>query len=91
MLLPAVTYCPGMVDHEAPVPLYVQLAAIIRKKIQDGELTSRIPSVRTLSQEYEVSHITAAKALQILKDEGIVISVRGKGAYVKGKEGTGSE
>jgi DNA-binding GntR family transcriptional regulator len=38
--------------------------------------------VRTLAQEYGVSHITADKALGVLKDEHLIRSVRGKGAYV---------
>jgi GntR family transcriptional regulator len=71
------------IDHDSPEPVYAQLAAIIRAQIADGRLTSRIPSVRTLAQEYGVSHITADKALTVLKQEGLVVSVRGKGAYVK--------
>lgn len=72
-----------MINHESPEPVYLQLAAIIRSQIQDGTLTSRIPSVRTLAQEYGVSHVTAAKSLGVLKSEGLIVSVRGKGAYVK--------
>lgn len=72
-----------MIDHDSPEPVYQQLAAILRKQIQDGTLTNRIPSIRTLAQQYEVSHVTAAKALSVLKDEDLVISVRGKGAFVK--------
>jgi GntR family transcriptional regulator len=70
------------VDHNSPEPVYRQLADIIRGQIASGVLTSRIPSVRTLAQEYGVSHITADKALSVLKEEGLIRSVRGKGAYV---------
>jgi DNA-binding GntR family transcriptional regulator len=35
-----------------------------------------------LAQEYGVSHRTADHALQTLRDEGLVIAVRGKGFYV---------
>jgi DNA-binding GntR family transcriptional regulator len=70
------------VDHDSPEPVYLQLAGIIRGQIADGTLTSRVPSVRTLAQEYGVSHITADKALSVLKSEGLIRSVRGKGAYV---------
>lgn len=72
-----------MVDHDSAVPVYQQLAAILRRQIQDGTLTNRIPSIRTLAQEYEVSHETAAKSLNVLKDEGLIVSVQGKGAFVK--------
>jgi DNA-binding GntR family transcriptional regulator len=41
--------------------------------------------VKTLSQEHEVSHVTAEKAMAILKAEGLVTTVIGKGAYVTRK------
>lgn len=71
------------VDHESAVPLYVQVAALLRGLIQSGELTSRLPSLKTISQDYGVSHITAEKAVQVLKDEGLVETVVGKGTYVR--------
>jgi GntR family transcriptional regulator len=75
-------YVDHVVDHDSPTPVYVQLADILRDRIASGELTNRVPSVRTLAQEYGVSHITADKALRVLKDENLIRSVRGKGAYV---------
>ena len=71
------------IDHDSATPLYVQLAALIRGQIEDGTLTGRIPSVKTLSQEHGVSHVTAEKALAVLKDDGIIHSVIGKGTFVK--------
>jgi DNA-binding GntR family transcriptional regulator len=70
------------IDHDSPTPLYLQLAALLREQIRDGTLTGRVPSVKTLSQQHEISHITAEKALAVLKDEGIVHSVIGKGTFV---------
>jgi DNA-binding GntR family transcriptional regulator len=70
------------IDHESATPLYVQLAALLRDQIQNGTLTGRIPSVKTLTQDHDVSHITAEKALALLKDEGIIHSVIGKGTFV---------
>ena len=42
------------VDHDAPEPVYQQLAAILRKRIESGELAPRrpIPSESTLMQEF---------------------------------------
>jgi GntR family transcriptional regulator len=73
------------IDKDSPEPVYLQLAGILRAQITDGTLTSRVPSVRTLAQQYGVSHITADKALSVLKQEGLIMSVRGKGAYIKGR------
>jgi DNA-binding GntR family transcriptional regulator len=71
------------VDHDSPVPLYVQVATVLRGRIESGELRSRLPSLKTITEEYGVSHITAEKAVQVLKDEGLVDVVVGKGTYVR--------
>ena len=72
-----------MLDHDSPVPLHEQLAAILRKGIQAEEFTGRIPSILTLAQQYGVSHRTSQRALTALSEEGLIIAVRGKGFYVK--------
>jgi len=71
------------VDPESPEPLYRQVAAILRAKISSGEYTGRLPSLKTIAEEYGVSHITAEKAMDLLKDEGLVVVVVGRGAFVK--------
>jgi len=65
------------------VPLHEQVAAILRKQIEDGTLTARVPSILSLAQEYEVSHKTAQHALSTLADEGLIVAVRGLGFYVR--------
>ncbi len=55
---------------------------MLRRQIKDGALTARLPSVKSLSQEHGISHITAEKALAVLRDEGMIRSVIGKGYYV---------
>lgn len=71
-----------VLDHDAPVPLHQQLADLLRKQIASGQLTGRVPSILSLAQEHGISHRTAAHALTTLRDEGLIISVRGKGYYV---------
>ena len=71
-----------VIDHDSATPLYLQVADLLRRQIEDGALTARLPSVKSLSQEHGVSHITAEKALAVLRDEGIIHSVIGKGYYV---------
>lgn len=41
-----------------------------------------LPSIKTLAQEYEVAKGTAEKALGVLRDEGLVRTVPGRGIYV---------
>jgi DNA-binding GntR family transcriptional regulator len=71
-----------VIDHDSATPLYLQVADLLRRQIEDGALTARLPSVKSLSQEHGISHITAEKALAVLRDEGIIHSVIGKGYYV---------
>lgn len=72
------------IDHESSTPLYVQLAVLLRAQIEDGTITKRLPSVKALSQEHGVSHITAERALTMLKDERLITPAIGKGYYVTG-------
>ena len=76
------------VDHDSPEPLYRQVAALLRGRITSGEFTGRLPSLKTIAQEYGVSHITAEKAMDLLKEDGLVVVVVGRGAYVKKDLGT---
>jgi DNA-binding transcriptional regulator YhcF (GntR family) len=56
---------------------------VLRGQIATGRLSGRVPSILSLAQEHGVSHRTAARALTTLRDEGLIISVRGKGYYVR--------
>jgi GntR family transcriptional regulator len=69
-------------DHDGLDPLYMQLAAVLRERIASGDLARRVPSVKTLAQQYEVSQGTAERALRILKDEGLIKSAMGRGTFV---------
>lgn len=71
-----------MVDHDAETPLYVQVADLVRGRISSGDITRRVPSVKTLMQEYGVAQGTAERALAVLRDEGLIRSVMGRGHFV---------
>jgi GntR family transcriptional regulator len=68
----------------ADEPLYAQLAAILRRKIESGELghLDPLPSETTLCQEYDISRDTARRAVQALREEGLVFTVAQRGTYV---------
>jgi GntR family transcriptional regulator len=76
------------VDPDEPTPLYVQLADILRGQIERGELTGRVPSIKTLAQQHGVAMGTAERALVLLRDEGTVKVVIGRGAFVARPGGT---
>jgi len=77
----------GEVDHHDPIPVYQQLAAIIRSQIQRGELAPRsaLPSESYLQQRYGVSRGTARRAVELLRSEGVVYTVPQRGTYVAEK------
>jgi GntR family transcriptional regulator len=70
------------IDHDAEEPLYLQLAAILRGQIASGELERRIPSVKTLTQQYGVAQGTAERALAVLREEGLIRSRQGRGHFI---------
>ena len=72
------------IDPESGTPIYLQLAAILRGQIQRGEIpTDRaLPSVKVLVQTYGVAQGTAEKAVGVLRDEGLVHTVIGRGVFV---------
>lgn len=65
-------------------PLYQQLADNIREKIVNGEyrISSKIASEREMSLAYNINRLTVRKAIQVLIDEGYLISIQGKGTFV---------
>jgi GntR family transcriptional regulator len=74
-----------VVDHLDPTPLYVQLAAIIRGMIASGDLPPRtpLPSESYLQHEHEVSRGTVRLAMGMLRDEGLVVTIKGRGTFVR--------
>ena len=75
----------------AGVPLYKKIYLDIKQKIQQNILKTdeKLPSEQYLCQKYQVSRITVRKALKLLTDEGLVVTIQGKGSYVNVKKLTG--
>jgi GntR family transcriptional regulator len=76
------------VDHLDPTPLFVQLANVLRGMIESGELQPRapLPSESYLQEEQGVARGTVRKAVAILRDEGLVITIGGRGTFVSPKD-----
>jgi DNA-binding GntR family transcriptional regulator len=71
-------------DAASAVPLFEQLVAAIKEMIASGEIAPgrAIPSKRTATQRWGVSTGTYDRAVRVLKEEGLVRNVRGKGLYL---------
>jgi DNA-binding GntR family transcriptional regulator len=76
-----------MLNPDLPVPLWQQLVTELRTRIDSGEWTVRVPSIKTLAQEYGTSHRTVETALNMLKDQGVIVAVVGRGYFVAEKPG----
>jgi DNA-binding GntR family transcriptional regulator len=59
-----------------------QVARIIREKIETGEYGPKLPSYQKLANELGVAPMTVQAALTILKEEGLVYGVPGRGTFV---------
>ncbi|MCW2639357.1 MAG: transcriptional regulator, GntR family [Dactylosporangium sp.] len=75
-----------MIDKLSATPVYLQLVAILRKRIESGELQPDrpLPSEPYLAAEYGVARGTVRHAIAILRDEGLVVTVPGRGNFVAG-------
>lgn len=69
----------------APVPRYKQIAAILRERIARGEPGpgEMMPGETRVMQEFGVARNTARHAIQLLRDEGLVVVVPGLGTFVR--------
>lgn len=72
------------VDRDSKVPPWRQIANALRKRIETGDIPpgGRIPSTVELEQEWDVARETIRKAINHLKDEGLIEGVAGMGIYV---------
>jgi DNA-binding GntR family transcriptional regulator len=53
----------------------------LRETIQSGELTGQLPSRAKLAEQYGVADMTIGRAIEVLRDEGLIASVRGLGVF----------
>lgn len=72
-----------ILDQFSEVPYYVQLANRLEEQIRRGEFRERrkLSSKRVLMEEYEVSADTVEKAIDRLKERGLVVGQQGKGVF----------
>lgn len=65
-------------------PIFMQLAELIKNEIINGKYHAgdKLPSVREFAFEFQVNPNTVQKALQILEDEGLIVTDRTNGKFV---------
>ncbi len=69
---------------KSDIPLYIQLYEQIKERIKDGtrKAGEKLPSIRTLANEYNLSKNTVQNAYNQLYAEGYIDSIAQKGYYV---------
>ena len=75
-------------DNLSSVPIYEQLIRKIKENIMKGYLNpgDHLPSVRKMARELNVTPNTVQKAYSMLEQERVIMTVRGKGAFVADKK-----
>ena len=65
-------------------PIYMQLRELVVERIIDGSFQEgeAVPSVRQVASDYQINHLTVAKAYQELVEVGLLEKRRGLGMYV---------
>lgn len=76
---------PLVVDPSGNVPLYQQLKHQLVYLISSQQLPggSRLPTIRELAEALEINIGTVAQAYRDLQVEGLVVSQKGRGTFVK--------
>ena len=73
-----------LIDPGRPEYVYVQLADALEALIRAGQLRpgARLLAERDLAEEYGVAIGTARRAVEELRDRGLVATVPAKGTFV---------
>ena len=61
---------------------YVQVADDIQRRIAEGEITAKLPSERSFTEEYGVAYTTVRHAMAVLRERGIIRTAHGRGTFV---------
>lgn len=73
-------------DRSSPLPLWAQLEADLRARLEAGEFADSFPTDLTLTVQYEVSRHTVREAIRHLNKTGILKRERGRGTVVNRAE-----
>ena len=73
-----------LLDRAQPMPLYYQVYKILRAQLVDGvwKAGDFLPSIPDLAARFSVSVVTIRQALDLLREDGLVLSERGRGTTV---------
>ncbi|MGC8510432.1 MAG: GntR family transcriptional regulator [Acidimicrobiales bacterium] len=67
-----------VLDRESPLPLWAQLYEDLTSRLRAGEFAGDFPAEGDLAAAYGISRNTVREAMRRLRDDGVVISGRGR-------------
>ncbi|WP_235579860.1 GntR family transcriptional regulator [Ramlibacter sp. Leaf400] len=72
---------------DSAVPMYQQLADLMRSRIERGQWPRehRLPSLEELMREFGVARVTVRQAIDVLARQGLLSPQRGRGTFVTGE------
>ena len=73
-----------LIDQMSQTPIYEQIESQIRQSILSGSLEANymMPSIRKMAKGLNVGIITVKRAYDDLCNEGLLISLQGRGVFV---------
>ncbi|MGH9208621.1 MAG: GntR family transcriptional regulator [Acidimicrobiales bacterium] len=66
------------------VPLYIQVAGLLRRRIENGHWASgqKISTIEELQEEFGVARVTIRQAVELLENDRLVRRQQGRGTFV---------
>jgi GntR family transcriptional regulator len=65
----------------ARIPRYLQIAETLRRRLSTWSNGTRLPSEPELATRFRVSRETVREALSVLREEGLIYSLNGRGTF----------
>lgn len=70
--------------NRSRVPLYIQVASVLRQRIESGQWSQgeKISTLEELESEFQVARVTVRQAVDVLREEGLLRALQGRGTFV---------
>lgn len=73
-------------SQASPRGTYLQVAEVLRQRIEGGAITDKVPSEAAIASEFGIARTTVRRALASLESEGVIESIAGLGRRVTADE-----
>ena len=73
--------------NRSRVPLYLQVASVMRQRINSGRWAEgeKISTLEELEEEFGVARVTVRQAIELLRAEDLLQAQQGRGTFVSGR------